>query len=472
MNRTTKKQEIINDFEMRRIPPQAIDAEEQILGILMGGYIGTYPIVAQLIETDCFYKEHHQFIFDAISEIENAGNKADPLTVMHQLRKNGTLDQVGGAYYLTQLLLKVSSPMQLEQYCIIVKEKYLYRKLIEISNNLLRDAYSEDTDVFELYSNANETLSKAISMSSDTIFTIEDAIKGVCEQINRNCAGEHQLTGIPTGFYQYDKRSGGLQGSDLVIIAAETSQGKTSLATSIARNASLKGAKIAFYSLEMTKEQLAARLMAIETNIPANELLYSRMTQQKIMHLHQNISNLLNTNIYFDERSTNNIENILSSIRSLKMKYAIDVVIVDYLQLVSSNKRGANREQQVADVARSLKNIAKELNINVILLSQLSRGQGDPCPKMSRLRDSGQIEEAADVVMFIYRPEAYNRTYPRGFEDYPVENTAMIEVAKGRHIGLLKFIVNFNAQTTHFLEYEEVLNIPRRTEETDPFLTI
>ena len=453
-----------------RIAPQNIEVEEQVLGILLQ-YRDAYTEATQIIDVECFYKDYHQLIFTAIAELEKQGKRADVITTTQKLREKGELETIGGAYAMTQIINKTSSPLQLQQYCCKLKELSMYRKLIEISHYLRNVGYTQDEDVFEAYSKANEMLSGALAMSSDSVFTIQDAVKGVTEQIDRNCAGESRMTGIATGFSDFDNRSGGLQGSDLVIIAAETSQGKTSLSTTIAHNASLKGAKIAYYSLEMTKEQLAARLMAIQTGIPAYQLLYARLTQQSIEHVHKNISKILNTRIYFDERSTNNIDNILSSIRALKIKYDIDIVIVDFLQLVGMNKKGLNKEQQTADVARSLKNIAKELNINVILLSQLSRPQnGDNMPKLSRLRDSGQIEEAADVVIFIYRPEEYGKTYPKEFENYPVKNTALIDVAKGRNIGLLKFIVSFNKEITHFFEYDESLAIPPTTEKTDPFL--
>ena len=455
--------------ELGRIPPQNIAIEERVLGILMQ-FRDAYTEASQIIDESCFYKDEHRIIYNAISELEKAGSKADILTITKYLGKTGELEYVGGAYFLTQIHNKVSSPMLLSQHCIALKELAMYRKLIEIGHHLVRNGYSQEEDIFELYSTASDMLSQSLSMASDTVFTIKEAVKGVTEQMDRNCSGNHQLTGIPTGFKEFDKRSGGLQGSDLVVIAAETSQGKTSLATTITRNASLKGAKIAVYSLEMTKEQLAARLLAIETGIPANEILYSRMTPQRIEQIHQNISTIYNANIYFDERSTSSIENIMSSIRSLKIKHGIDIAVIDYLQLVGSSRRGLNREQQVADVARSLKNIAKELNINIILLSQLSRDSQSTIPKLSRLRDSGQIEEAADVVIFIYRPEVYGKQYPKGFENMPVEGTAMIDVAKGRNIGLLRFIVSFNPATTHFFEYDgEQYLFDTTAPEDDPF---
>jgi len=437
-----------------RLPPQNIDVEEQVLGMLMQ-LRNAYTDAAAIIDADCFYKEANRLIYIAISELETSGNKADGISVINKLRNKKKLEEVGGAYYLMQIIGKTVSYDLLEQHCKVLKEKQLYRKLIEIGHKLVSSGYSEEEDVFTLFSEAGETIASSISLPVNSLHKTNEALKEVTEQIDRNCGIGTQITGIATGFYEFDKRSRGLQKSDLVVIAAETSMGKSSLVTSIVRNAALKGAKIGFYSLEMTKEQLAARLLAIETAIPVNEILYSKLSEEKIKTIQQNISRLCETDIYFDERSTNHIDGILTSIRYLKTNFNIDIAVVDYLQLIGNNKRNINREQQVAEIARAFKNIAKELNINVILLSQLSRCNGDPFPKLSRLRDSGQIEEAADIVMFIYRPEIYGRTYPVGFEHYPVQNTAMIDIAKGRNIGLLRFIVNFNPQTTHFFPFDE-----------------
>lgn len=247
-----------------------------------------------------------------------------------------------------------------------------------------------------------------------------------------------------------------MQKSDLIIIAGETSQGKTSLAVSIMRNAACLGTKIAMYSMEMKKEQITARILSMESGVPANEIMYSRLSESQLQSVDKGIGKVSGKGIYFDDRSTSNIDTILSSIRYMKLKFGIDGAIVDYLQILNVNMKGANKEQQMGDVARRLKNLAKELDIWIIALSQLNRDNMNPVPSLARLRDSGQIAEAADVVMLVYRPEVKGKSYPGDFSSVDTRGTAMIDIAKGRNIGLLKFICGFNACTTCFYELESV----------------
>ena len=237
----------------------------------------------------------------------------------------------------------------------------------------------------------------------------------------------------------------------------------TSLAIKIAMTA---GCPIAFYSMEMKKEQIAARMMSIESGVPASEILYSRLASSQISALDKGVAKLSDKPIYFDDKSTSNIESILASIRMMKIKYGIKGAIIDYLQILNVNMKGTNKEQQMGDVARRLKNIAKDLDIFVIALSQLSRDRDNPVPSGDRLRDSGQIKEAADTVMLIYRPEVYGKNYPEPFQNTSTKDTAMIDIAKGRNIGLMKFIVGFDGRTTNFYELEQVPVL--QTEET-PF---
>lgn len=260
-----------------------------------------------------------------------------------------------------------------------------------------------------------------------------------------------------------------LQKSDLIIIAGETSQGKTSLAVSMMRNAALSGAKIAMYSMEMKKEQIAARILSMESGIPANQIMYSRLTESQVQAVDRGVGNITGTGIYFDDRSTSNIDTIISSIRYMKLKFDIDGAVVDYLQILNVNMKGANKEQQMGDVARRLKNLAKELDIWIIALSQLNRDTMNPVPTLSRLRDSGQIAEASDVVILIYRPEVMKKSYPNDFSNVSTQGTAMIDIAKGRNIGLLRFICGFNAATTRFYNIDSVPLIGGAVEEENPF---
>lgn len=230
----------------------------------------------------------------------------------------------------------------------------------------------------------------------------------------------------------------------------------TSLAVSIMRNAADFGAKIAMYSMEMKKEQITARILSMESGVPANQIMYSRLTDSQLQAVDKGIGKVSGKGIYFDDRSTSNIDTIISSIRYMKLKYGIDGAIVDYLQILNVNMKGANKEQQMGDVARRLKNLAKELDIWIIALSQLNRDTMNPVPTLARLRDSGQIAEAADVVILIYRPEVTKKSYPSDFSNVETKGTAMIDIAKGRNIGLLRFICGFNAATTCFYNLDSV----------------
>ena len=314
---------------------------------------------------------------------------------------------------------------------------------------------------------------------ADGVFTLNDAMNSLNEIMVKNATVGGVTTGTKTGMERFDEK-GGLQKSDLIIVAGETSQGKTSLALCMTRHAIENGAKVAFYSMEMTKEQLTARLLSAKTNIPANNILYSgSLAPSEIRMIDDARGKLPGENLFFDDKSTSNIDSILLSIRMLKMQKDIDGAVVDYLQILNVNSRSTSfsREQAMGDAARRFKNLAKELNIWIIALSQLSRDSNCPEPNLNRLRDSGQIGEAADVVILVYRAEYYNRAYPAPFDnkdDYPTDGTAMIDVAKGRNIGTFKFFMGFNKNTTNFFKtnlINEDVQVPfEKPEEADaPF---
>lgn len=321
-------------------------------------------------------------------------------------------------------------------------------------------------DVFDVVCGAKSQLDEMYKNTSEnTISTMNDAINGLYMQINKNCSSDNPISGTPTGFSKFDYRSGGLQKSDLIIIAGETSMGKTSLATTIMLNAAQSGSKIAMYSMEMKKEQIAARMLSMISRVPSNEILYSKIPDDTIRMLTNQVSTLTKLGIYFDDRSTSNLETIISSIITLKMKYDIDGAVIDYLQILNVNMKSSSKEQQMAEAARRFKNLAKELDIWIVALSQLNRDSQNPVPNLGRLRDSGQIAEASDTVMFVYRPEVYNKNYPNPYQTASTDGTAMIDVAKGRNIGLLSFICGFDKKNTRFYEMKE---IPQYTEEA-PF---
>lgn len=283
-------------------------------------------------------------------------------------------------------------------------------------------------------------------------------------------SGKTDLTGTPTGFDKIDGKTGGLQKSDLIIIAGETSAGKTSMAVSMMKNAAIAGAKIAMYSMEMKKEQITSRIISMISGIPSNVILYSPLSGMQLENVDRAVDTVSKMQIYFDDRSTSNIDTIISSIRQMKFKNGIDGAVVDYLQILNVNMKGSNKEQQMGEVARRLKNLAKDLDIWIIALSQMNRDNLNPVPTLARLRDSGQIAEAADIVMLIYRPEVKGKRYPDEFSDVDTKGTAMIDIAKGRNIGLLKFICGFNAASTHFYDLNIIPISSNSTEDdNNPF---
>lgn len=438
------------DTTPNELLPQAPEAEKVVLGTLLSDS-NVLNEIRDILPVEAFYITRNQEIYQSILNVSDRGEHIDIITVLNECRKM-KMDIM--PYDIAELSSNHSNFVS--DHVAILVEKYKRRKLFELCAYGHSQSFSEESDINEVMAKMRELMDGVTSSNRDSIYTMRDAVESVYQNIDRNMTGKSTLTGSPTGFGLFDKRSGGLQTSDLIIIAADSSQGKTSLAIKLAMNC---GCPVAFYSMEMKKEQIAARMISIESGVPSNEILYSRLASDQIQLIDKGVSRVLDIPVYFDDRSTSNIETILSSIRMMVIKYGIKGVIVDYLQILNVNMKGANKEQQMGDVARRLKNIAKELDIWVIALSQLSRDNQNPVPSLTRLRDSGQIAEAADMVILIYRPEIYGKKYPDEFSDKSTEGTAMIDVAKGRNIGLMKFIVGFDARTTNFYELGEVKEV-------------
>ena len=421
--------------------------EATVLGTLMSDR-GAFNEVKQILSVDCFTRESHKVIFKAIEQIAEKGDRPDMIAVMSRI--GDKVDMVEFAD------ITMAHTFDIYQHSAYLHDLNVKRTLCNIGQTIYNDIQS-GSDIADVQKEALERLSNIFQDADNQVFTIDDAIKGVAETITTNLKGGSGLSGTPTGFSFLDKKMGGLQKSDLIIIAAESSQGKTSLSVSMMNEASKQGSKIAMYSMEMKKEQIAARLISMNSGIPANRILYAKLDNNEIMQVDNGVSQIQGCGIFFDDRSNSNIDNIINSIRSLKAKYDIDGAIVDYLQILNVNMKGANPEQQMGDVARRLKNLAKELDIWIIALSQLSRNSENPVPTISRLRASGQIAEAADVVLLVYRPEVYGRQYPDDFNNVSTEGTALIDIAKGRNIGLGKFICGFQKETTKFYDKETTI---------------
>lgn len=446
-----------------KVLPHDIEAEKLVLGTIMSDR-NALNEVRDILTPDCFYDKYNREIYLAITQIDSRGESPDMIMVVNEMKKTNVnvdpfiISQIGSCY-----------TSDVYQHAAILHDKEKRRRFISIGMLMQNRAYSESEDIVDILSEVEDGLKGMFQTSKDSIYTIKDAIKEVSKQMSLNASDSKQLTGTPTGFSKIDNRSGGLQKSDLIIIAADTSSGKTSLAIALTLSAAKYGDGVAFYSMEMKKEQIAARMISIESGIPSNEIMYSRLLPEQFNRIDKGIGKIYDKPIFFDDRSNSNIDTILASIRTMKLKYGVSGAVVDYLQILSVNMKGSNTEQQMGEVARRLKNLAKELDIWIIALSQLNRDSLNPVPSLARLRASGQIAEAADVVMLIYRPELYNKFYPEPFQNTNVNGTAMIDIAKGRNIGLAKFIVRFDAKTTHFTEYDGSWDMPQEQIDPEPF---
>lgn len=446
--------------------PYAKESELLVIGTLMNER-NSYSEVKDLLTVDCFYNDFHKEIFLAIKSIAERGDRPDSMMVLNEMRKaNANAD----AYELTKMSLY--STYDVYQHAAVLFDKCIRRKFFEIGSYVSNSCFNEDEDITEVIERARELLEKTYDIPQNALKSLSDVADDVYKQIDLNLSSCGTLTGSDTGFRELNQISGGFQKSDLIIIAGESSQGKTALMLSLVRNMGLTGSRMAIYSLEMRNVQLAARLISMETHIPSNQILYSKLDSQRIEVIDKNLTRVCKSEIYFDERSTSNIDAIIASIRTMKIKKNIDGAIVDYLQILNVNMKGVNKEQQMADVARRLKNLAKELDIWIIALSQLNRDSQNPVPNLNRLRDSGQIAEAADIVMFVYRPEVYGRNYPEPFSNIDTSGTAMIDIAKGRSIGLLRFICSFKKEITLFSPIENINAISLNnssSSDQDPF---
>lgn len=449
-------------------------AEQYVIGSLLVDPTA-YTLVSQYLDEDCFYDPMCRDIWKAVDNMGKQGMPIDVISVSAELNKQKSNVT---ALDLMNISAQIASSAHVEYHAIRLQDLGRRRKLWVVGQQLSKVGLSEEILTADAHQEAIESIG-GVFEKADGVFTLDDAMNSLNEIMVKNATVGGVTTGTKTGMERFDEK-GGLQKSDLIIVAGETSQGKTSLALCMTRHAIENGAKVAFYSMEMTKEQLTARLLSAKTNIPANNILYSgSLAPSEIRMIDDARGKLPGENLFFDDKSTSNIDSILLSIRMLKMQKDIDGAVVDYLQILNVNSRSTSfsREQAMGDAARRFKDLAKELNIWIIALSQLSRDSNCPEPNLNRLRDSGQIGEAADVVILVYRAEYYNRAYPAPFDnkdDYPTDGTAMIDVAKGRNIGTFKFFMGFNKNTTNFFKtnlINEDVQVPfEKPEEADaPF---
>ncbi len=407
--------------EFGKLPPQAPEIEESVLGALMVEK-NTYSKIADILNDTSFYKPEHSKIYKAIREL---GTKDDPIdlhTVSERLRKNGELDEIGGAYYITSLTAKVASAAHLEYHAYIIAQKAIARELITISSNIQSQAFDEETDVDDLLENA-ETKIFEISQRNlkNEVKQINPIVKDAIKRIELARLQEGGLSGVTSGFHVLDQITSGWQASDLIIIAARPAMGKTAFVLSMAKNMAVDHQiPSAVFSLEMSNIQLVNRLLMNVCEIEGDKIRTGKLEEEEWDKLTQRLKKLDNAPLFIDDTPSLSIAELRSKARLIKKEHDIKIIVIDYLQLMSAGNTGGakfgSREQEVSLISRSLKALAKELDIPIIALSQLNRGVENRTgnegkrPQLSDLRESGAIEQDADMVCFIHRPEYYKIT--------------------------------------------------------------
>jgi len=446
---------VIN-LQQGKLPPQALDLEEAVIGAMLIDKKGVDEVI-DLLQPEAFYKLAHQNIFESILNLFQNSQPIDLLTVSADLRKKGKLESIGGDYYLIQLTQKVASSAHIEFHARIILQKFIQRSLIRISNEIIESSYKESTDVFDLLDEAESKLYDVaqgnIKKSSNTAQNLVMLAKKKIEEI----ANEDGLSGISTGFEKLDTLTSGWQPSDLIIIAARPGMGKTALTLSMARNiAVIEKVPVAFFSLEMSSIQLITRLISAETGLSSEKLRTGKLADHEWKQLNVKVGDLEKAPIYIDDTPALSIFDLRAKARRMASQFKIKLIVVDYLQLMTAgntNKSG-NREQEISTISRNLKSLAKELDIPVIALSQLSRAVetrgGSKRPQLSDLRESGAIEQDADIVSFIYRPEYYQIEEWDDEEHSSSIGQAELIVAKHRNGGLDNIRMKFIGQLGKF----------------------
>ena len=442
----------VAEYVFGKVRPQAVPLEEAVLGgILLDK--NALALVMDILRPDVFYLERHQVIYRAIVQLYESSSPIDLLTVTEALRRSQELERAGGAFYLVELTNRVASAANIEYHARIIAQKYIMREVVQLGGELLKDGYEDTMDCFELLNRAEQDLfaitQKTTSKSVTHLATAGHDFLRYLEQVSKVATG---LTGVPSGLTDLDRLTAGWQPSDLIIIAARPGMGKSALITSIALNAARDFQKpVALFTLEMPTAQVVARILAQMIEVPLSRLRKGQLDDREWQQVQSAVEQLSQIPIYIDDTAGLNIYELRAKCRRLKKQHDIELVIVDYLQLMSAapdaaKDKGGNREQEISTISRALKALAKELNVPVIALSQLSRAVetrgGSKRPMLSDLRESGAIEQDADMVGFIYRPEYYQILEDE--RGNSLKGTAEFIIAKHRNGALdtakLKFI--------------------------------
>ena len=417
-------------MELGKIPPHDLEAEQAIIGSMLTDKDAVIASI-EVLKPDDFYREDNKAIYEAILNLYNRAEPIDIITVKAELESMGMFEKVGGLEYLAELPEKVPTTANAIKYIKIVEEKSTLRRLIKTANEIIELGYDATEEVDDIMEGAEKKIFNIMQDKSQKSYTpIKDALVESFTKLEELYNRKQHITGVPSGFTELDYRTAGFHGSELILIAARPAMGKTAFALNIATNAALKGnTPVAIFSLEMSKEQLVNRILCSESMVDSNKVRTGKLDEEDWTKLAGTIGPLSEAEIYIDDTPGINIMEIRAKCRKLKLEKNIGMVVIDYLQLIQgSGKRSGSREQEISEISRSLKILAKELNVPVIALSQLSRAaeqRPDHRPMLSDLRESGAIEQDADIVMFLYRDDYYNK-------DSEKKDIAEVIIAKHR----------------------------------------
>ena len=400
-------------MELAKIPPHDIDAEQAVLGSMLTDKDAVNAAI-ETLKDDAFYREDNRAIYQAIVNLYSKSEPIDIITLKDELESMDKFEQVGGFEYLASLPDKVPTTANVQKYIKIVEEKSILRNLIKTANEIIELGYSPTEDVEDIMDGAEKKIFDIMQSKNQKGYTpIKDVLVESFTKLEELYNRKRHITGVPTGFAELDYKTAGLHGSELILVAARPAMGKTAFALNLATNAALRGnAPVAIFSLEMSKDQLVNRILCSEAMVDSNKVRTGKLGEDDWVKLAGAIGPLSEAEMYIDDTPGISVMEIRTKCRKLKMEKNIGLVVIDYLQLVQGNKRTASREQEISEISRSLKILAKEINVPVIALSQLSRAveqRPDHRPMLSDLRESGAIEQDADIVMFLYRDDYYNK---------------------------------------------------------------
>ena len=454
MEKNKKHKEKEQSELLPQAPPNAFDIEQAVLGTMICNRNAIHEVI-EVLSPKAFYQEAHSIIFESIVALfQKNGEPVDILTVIASLRHKGELEKVGGAFYLTKLTANIVGYINISEYTLILRELHMRREAIQEARSLMNNSYNLELDVFNEISGASQNLADIFECSNKS--SSKNMAQLIVEAIDTMQKDKENSSIIKSGFIELDKLIGGFKAGQMIVVGARPAMGKTSFALALARNIAIDSElPVAIFSLEMTEIELANRYIAMETGINQKQLLNSEFSGVSYKNITDRVTAISKAPIHIEDKSAINLQQLRAKCTILKRKHGIGVVVIDYLQLMTSQvNRNRNREQEISEISRGLKSLAKDLGVTVIVLSQLSREtekRADKRPQLSDLRESGAIEQDADMVMFLHRPEYYN-VY-KDEDGNPTAGLAYVVVAKNRSGAVGTAKLGFDATITKFTNY-------------------